>query len=56
MSAPGNVFHKAAVALRKALDKHERETEVEQLLAGDPTEVAERWRCSAVKLRDGNWL
>ena len=44
------------MALRKALDKHERETEVEQLLAGDPTEVAERWRCSAVKLRDGNWL
>ena len=56
MSAPGNVFYKAAVAMREALDKYERETDTAQLLAGDPIEVAERWRCSAVKLKDGNWL
>ena len=56
MSAPGNVFYRAAVALRRALDKYERETDVAQLLAGDPIEVAERWRCSAVKLKDDNWL
>ena len=36
MSAPGNVFYKAAVAMRKALDKYERETDVAQLYGGRP--------------------
>ena len=57
MSGAANVFFDAGKALMTALEKHERERDPSKLLDGPDSEVARRWACSAVQLKDGaGWL
>ena len=57
MSGTVNIFFEAGKALVAALDRHEREHDPAKLLEGPEGEVAERWACSAVKLKDNaGWL
>ena len=57
MSGTVNFLYGAGKALIVALDKHEREHDPAKLLEGPESEVAERWACSAVKLKDNaGWL
>ena len=57
MSGVCNFYVDAGKALMTALDAFERETDPARLLAGSDAEVAERWACSAVRLKAGaGWL